>query len=145
MAELSARGAEISAVVADTHSILWYLNISPNLSPAALQAMENAEQSGAAIYVPSIVLVELRYLVEKGRDITESDFQIVVTELKNPSSALTLAPLDQLTAEALAQIPRATVPDMPDRIIAATALTLGLPLITRDTEIRKLTNVTTVW
>ena len=135
----------MSAVVADTHSILWYLNNLPDLSPAALQAMENAEQSGAAIYVPSIVLVELRYLVEKGRDIKECDFQTVLTELKNPSSALTLAPLDQLTAETLAQIPRATVPDMPDRIIAATALALGLPLVTGDTEIRKLTNVATVW
>jgi predicted nucleic acid-binding protein len=31
------------------------------------------------------------------------------------------------------------------RIIAATALALGLPLVTRDTEIRGLTNVTTVW
>lgn len=135
----------MSAVVTDTHSILWYLNNLPDLSPAALQAMEMAEESGAAIYVPSIVLVELRYLVEKGRDITESDFQTVAIKLKSPSSALTLAPLDQLTAETLAQIPRATVPDMPDRIIAATSLALGLPLVTRDTDIRKLTNIATVW
>ena len=34
---------------------------------------------------------------------------------------------------------------MPDRIIAATALSLGLPLVTADTEIRKLTNITTIW
>ncbi len=135
----------MSAVVADTHSILWYLNNLPDLSTAALQAMETAEQSGEAIYVPSIVLVELRYLVEKGRDITESDFQTVMTELRSPSSALTLAPLDQLTAETLAQIPRATVPDMPDRIIATTALALGVPLVTRDSEIHKLTNITIIW
>lgn len=30
-------------------------------------------------------------------------------------------------------------------VIAATALALGLPFVTRDTEIRQLTNVTTVW
>lgn len=45
----------------------------------------------------------------------------------------------------LAQIRRAIVPDMPDRIIAATALSLGLPLMTAGTEIRKLSNITTVW
>ena len=89
--------------------------------------------------------MELRYLVEKVRDITESDFHIVVTELKNPASALTLAPLDQLVAETLAQIPRAVVPEMPDRIIAATAHALSLPLITRDTALSKLTNVAIIW
>lgn len=135
----------MSAVVADTHALLWYLNNSPKLSAIALQAMENAEQSGEAIYVPSIVLVEVRYLVEKGRDITESDFQTIITELKNPASALTLAPLDQLVAEMLAQIPRTVVPDMPDRIIAVTAHALSLPLVTRDTVISKLTNVAIIW
>ncbi len=135
----------MTAVTADTHAVLWYLNDLPALSSDALQALEYAEQSGTPIYVPSIVLVELRYLVEKGRDITESDFQTVMTELRNPASALTLAPLDELVAETLAQIPRAVVPDMPDRIIAATALAMGVSLVTHDTEIRKLTNVTTVW
>jgi predicted nucleic acid-binding protein len=33
---------------------------------------------------------------------------------------------------------------MPDRIIAATALSLGLPLVTRDGKIRA-SNVITIW
>ena len=37
-------------------------------------------------------------------------------------------PLDYNVASALRSIPRDIVPDMPDRIIAATALHLGLPL-----------------
>jgi len=53
--------------------------------------------------------------------------------------------LDLAAAERLAQIPRAVVADMSDRIIAATALSLGLPLVTADTAIRKLTNITTIW
>ena len=44
----------------------------------------------------------------------------------------------------LRQIPRAAVPDMPDRIIAATALALELPLVTRDGKIRA-SNVETIW
>ncbi|MEK7833969.1 MAG: PIN domain-containing protein [Acidobacteriota bacterium] len=47
-------------------------------------------------------------------------------------------------ADSLSQIPRTTVPDMPDRIIAATALTLGLPLVTCDHKIRALTNIVTI-
>lgn len=53
--------------------------------------------------------------------------------------------LNPAVAQAVKQIPRAVVADMPDRIIAATALSLGLPLVTADTEIRKLTNITTIW
>ena len=39
---------------------------------------------------------------------------------------------------------RAQVPDMPDRIIAATALSLGLPLVTRDGRIRD-SGIRTIW
>ncbi len=41
-------------------------------------------------------------------------------------------------------IPRDQVPDMPDRIIAATAAHLGVPLISRDGKIRA-SSVTTIW
>jgi predicted nucleic acid-binding protein len=34
------------------------------------------------------------------------------------------------------QIGRAEIPDMPDRIIAATAVCLGVPLVMRDGKIR---------
>ena len=135
----------MSAVVTDTHSLLWYLNNSPKLSADALSACSQAEKNGSPIYVPAIVLVEIRYLIEKGRDIFESDFQLIVGELNNPISALTFAPLSQQMTENLEQIPRLVVPDMPDRIIAVTALTLGLPLISKDGEIQKLTNVEVIW
>jgi PIN domain nuclease of toxin-antitoxin system len=134
----------MSAIVSDTHALIWYLNSSPSLSSPAVAAFEQAETSGELIYIPSIVVVELRYLVEK-RTFTAADYQTILTTINNSANALSIAPLDLAVAEALAHIPRNVVPDMPDRIIAATALTLGLPLITRDTEIRKLTNVSTVW
>ena len=41
-------------------------------------------------------------------------------------------------------MPRDVVPDMPDRIIAATAVHLGLPLITRDERIRSA-GIKTIW
>jgi len=135
----------MSAVVSDTHSLLWYLNDSSKLSTDALVAFEEAEQNGLPIYVPAIILVEVRYLVEKGRDIFESDFQLIIGELNSSSSALTFAPLNQSIAENLEKISRAVVPDMPDRLIAATAFSLNLPLISKDGKIRKLTNVNVIW
>ena len=52
--------------------------------------------------------------------------------------------LNVFVAAALANIPRDRVPDMPDRIIAATALYLGVPLVTRDAMIRAAP-ITTIW
>lgn len=90
-------------------------------------------------------MIELRYLIEKGRDIFDSDFQLIVRKLNSPSSALTFAPLNQAIAEDIENISRAIVPDMPDRLIAATAFSLNLPLISKDGHIRKLKNIKVVW
>lgn len=84
-------------------------------------------------------------MAEKGRDISESDFEMIVANLNSPSSAPMFAPLTQSIAEDLRRVPRSVVPDMPDRLIAATALNLDLPLVSKDREILKLTNIKVVW
>ena len=100
--------------------------------------------SGAPVYVPTVSFVEIRYLVEKGK-FTECAYQACLNQINDPATALCPASLDLVIADTLAQIPRMTVPDMPDRIIAATALALGLPLLSADTEIRRLTNLSVIW
>ena len=55
--------------------------------------------------------------------------------LETGSSGLILADLTSGVADALATIPRNIVPDMPDRIIAATAKHLDLPFISKDKKI----------
>ncbi len=60
------------------------------------------------------------------------------------ASGLVLADLTPDVANLISSIPRTKVPDMPDRIIAATALYLDLALITRDRKIR-ISEVKTVW
>src|SRR5882724_6595264 len=120
-----------SAVVADTHTLIWLLFNPSRLSTAAVAALANAEKLGLPIYVSSVSIVELRYLVDKGK-FTEDDYDEMIRVLGDPATAPVVAPLDMETADALKLIARADVPDMPDRIIAATARHLGLPLVTRD-------------
>lgn len=53
-------------------------------------------------------------------------------------------PLNRFIVQAMRRIDRSQVPDMPDRIVAATALYLGVPVISRDRRI-KSSIVATVW
>ena len=131
------------AVVADTHAFIWYLFEPDLLSTQARAALTQAELDPGLIYIPSICLVEVRYLVEKGI-FGEDVFKEMVNSLLNTSTAPTVVSLDLDITRNLARITRTEVPDMPDRIIAATALTLDLPLITRDREIQS-SIVQSIW
>jgi PIN domain nuclease of toxin-antitoxin system len=130
-------------LVLDTHAVLWYLNGSSRLSPTALDAIRTATAQGHRCLVSAITVVEAIYLVEKSR-IAAAQLDILVEALADPRSNLQIAPLDFVVAQFLAKIPRVEVPDLPDRVIAATALSFGLPLITRDGNIRS-SGVSTIW
>ncbi len=132
-----------NALVADTHVVLWSLFSPSRLSSRAMTALQNAEAMGASVYVSAINLVELRYLIDKGR-FFEQEYLDLLNALNDRANALTLLPVDSDIADALKSVSRAAVPDMPDRIIAATALYLGVPLVTRDGKIRA-SNVVTIW
>ena len=57
----------MASIVADTHAAVWYLSNDPRLSRAAGAAMDAVTAAGDPILIPAISLVELTYLVEKGR------------------------------------------------------------------------------
>lgn len=97
--------------------------------------MNSASASGTPAYISAISLVVVVYLVERGRIATDA-FDRFASELAQDSPAFSVVPLDSHIASALRNISRTLVPDMPDRIIAATALYLGLPLITRDRRLQ---------
>jgi PIN domain nuclease of toxin-antitoxin system len=131
------------AVILDTHAAIWYLVEPTRLSTTARAAIEQAALAGDPVYLPSISLVEVQYLVDRGR-IPQQVLDILHNAVVGPNAGLVLVPLDFGIARAVAQIPRTMVPDMPDRIIAATALMLHLPLVSRDRKIQA-SQITTIW
>ncbi len=105
--------------------------------------MDAATVSGDPIFVPAICLVELTYLTEKGR-LPAQARQLLTQALDDPEKPARLVPMDRSVVDAVGQVSRDEVPDMPDRIIAATAVALGLPVISRDSRIRS-SRVDTIW
>jgi PIN domain nuclease of toxin-antitoxin system len=132
----------MNEIVADTHSLIWFL-FDPSRLPAAATAAMNAA-AATAIHLSAISLVELAYLIDKGR-YTDAALDLLIRVVNDPASGVVLAPIDPPVARAVRRVPRRLVPDMPDRIIAATASHLNLPLVTADTQIRSAGIVTTIW
>jgi PIN domain nuclease of toxin-antitoxin system len=133
----------MSDAVTDTHALIWYLEDSPNLGTAANEIFKRCDRGEISIYIPTICLVEMVYLQEKGRISPNLKMQLD-TELRTSTTGFILANLTDEVAEAVAKVSRTTVPDLPDRIITATSLHLGLPLISRDSKIR-LAGISLIW
>lgn len=130
-------------VVADTHTILWYLYNDSRLSPTANALLGATDKAGDQIAIASITLAEIVYLVEKGR-IDLLAFERLVQRLQQANATLVEIPFDHTIADAMRQIPRTQVPELPDRIVTATAFRLGVPVISRDHKIHS-SLVTTIW
>jgi PIN domain nuclease of toxin-antitoxin system len=131
------------AGVADTHAALWYLFGDPRLSAAAKSAFDVAASSRRKIVLSVISLAEVVYLVEKNR-LPASAYADLQAALRDPDHVLQEAPVTAEIIDAMLEVPRVDIPDMPDRIVAATAVYFGVPAISRDGRIRS-SRVQTVW
>ncbi len=131
------------AAIADTHAAIWYLYADKRLSPRADAFMQAIEARGEQIGLSSITFVEMVYLIEKGR-IAAEGLSRLARLMSEPGSAFAEVPIDLAVARAISRIAVAKVPDMPDRIIAATALLRNVPIISRDSKIQ-LSGLQTVW
>jgi PIN domain nuclease of toxin-antitoxin system len=131
------------AGVADTHAALWYLFGDSRLSASAKSAFDAAATSRRKIALSVISLAEVVYLVEKNR-LPASAYADLHTTLRDPDHVLQEAPVTAEIIDAMLEVPRVDIPDMPDRIVAATAVYFGVPTISRDGRIRS-SRVHTIW
>jgi len=109
----------------DTHALLW-LDMDPErLSDTAAEAIRGADE----LAVASVTWYELAWLADSGRVVVHTPIRSWLAELARDVRSVGVTPAIAATATEL----RPPFPGDPaDRIIYATAIEQGWPLITKD-------------
>ena len=134
----------VMRIICDTHIPLFWANAPSRLSRSAAAALEKGRQDGQ-LAIADISLWEIALLHERGRLRLPDDVP-AVEYLSRLLQALRLNVLP-ITAN-IAVLSRSSLfqhGDPADRLIAATALHGGWPLITADEKLRALPDLHCIW
>lgn len=120
----------MSAVLLDTHALVWLVAGDARLRLAARRRIDGAAQE-QQLWVSAITPWEIGMLVAKGRLVLDRDvMDWLQAALALPG--IRVAPLEPALAVASTRLPDDLHGDPADRLIVATARHLGATLITAD-------------
>jgi len=130
-------------IVLDTHVLVWLVARPEQLSTPARKSIAAARKQDG-ILVSSISVWEVAMLVTKQRLV----LTMAVEEWLKRVEALPFlhfVPVDNSLALRSVTLPGRLHGDPADRLIVATALRFGAPLVTRDRRLRRYSHVKTIW
>jgi PIN domain nuclease of toxin-antitoxin system len=133
----------VTLAMTDTHALIWYAGQRWNkLGREARRAFEQVDDGNGAIFVPALAMVELGEAVRRGQVKLPNG---IVPFGRQIFSSGRFIPVD-LTWEVVQRAEELlAIPERGDRLIAATALEFGYPLITRDPAIAAAAELEIIW
>jgi PIN domain nuclease of toxin-antitoxin system len=130
-------------ILLDTHIIIWDALAPARLSASARAAIAQANaEDGLAICDSS--LWEIAMLVQKGRVQVDVDCQSFINLVLQANKTV-VQPITPTIATLAAGFPAEVARDPADRLIAATALAEGLPLVTADRTLQGVGGLQAIW
>ena len=120
----------MDSFVTDTQALVKFMMGKKVINDRSHQAFLSADKAESTIIIPAIVLMEVLYLFEKNR----IDISLFQTDDLLKSQNYQFEPLSLEILKTASEI--TDIPELHDRLIAATARYLDLPLITNDPVIR---------
>jgi PIN domain nuclease of toxin-antitoxin system len=129
-------------ILIDTHVVVWLAFDQSQLSLRARAEIDDARRSGGGLAISDITLLELVTLVSKRRLLLDISLESFLQEVE---ARFVVLPITGRACTLAMGLPSDYPQDPADRIIGATALAHGLPLLTADRDIRRSKAVRTVW
>ena len=130
-------------IVLDTHAWIWFISKPEVLSKKAKNAVAAAVKE-KNVLVSSICAWEVALLVKKKRLTLSMDVSDWIAKSEN-LPFLQFIPVSNSIAVKSVNLPQPLHPDPADRIIIATALSTGAPIVTKDKKISDYSHVKTIW
>lgn len=129
--------------VTGAHPLIWAsTGQQRRLGTEARRMFERAQTGNGAIFVPTVALAEIGFLIRRGRIRIPEGLSTWIATL---SESQTCFPTELNVEVVLHAQSLYAIPDPFDRLIAATAVHLECPLITRDSEISEAAGVEVLW
>lgn len=130
-------------IVLDTHALIWWAESGSRLSKKARQATR-AEGRRRELVASAISVFEIVTLERRGRLAFRSRASEWLADLRTLPE-LKIHPITDEIAERAGGLGDHFPGDPADRLIASTALVLGVPLITQDTKLQSVPNLSVLW
>ena len=119
----------MSTVLLDTHVLHWWSAEPDRVSRTAAAVLDDADE----LAVAAITWFELAWLARHGRIVVTTPLRSWLGGLAGRVRTVTLTPA---IAAAAVELPAGFPGDPADRLIYATAVELGCPLVTKDRRLR---------
>jgi PIN domain nuclease of toxin-antitoxin system len=130
-------------IVLDTHAWVWFLSNPELLSKKAKRYVDVAVKE-KAIMISSISAWEVALLVARKRLILTLELSDWIAK-SEMLPFFKFIPVDNSVAIKSVNLPQPLHRDPADRIIIATAISLGAPIVTKDEKILNYQHVQTIW
>ncbi len=129
-------------ILVDTPVVLWLALEPDRISRKAAAAIQKTRLSGEGLATSDMTLLEIAVIESKRRIQLSASLETFLTEVESRFVVLPIT--GRICVRAMA-LPVAYPKDPADRIIGATALVEGMPLVTADEDIRKSKALRTIW
>jgi predicted nucleic acid-binding protein len=132
----------LSGAVVDTVALVRYLEDS--LPQAADSVFKRAEAGTDRLFLPQIALGEFIYVALRGR-VKATHTQAAVEEAVENILSSDFMSVSEPPTSAWRHFLRSPISEMHDRLIAAEALSRGLPLVSSDAAFKAVPDLKLVW
>ncbi|MEO7084688.1 MAG: PIN domain-containing protein [Gemmatimonadaceae bacterium] len=130
--------------VVDTHALIWWITGTMRRLGRGARSFVDLVDSGRAVAcIPTVSLVELSEAIQSGGVTLGIPFADLVDRLESAPSRYNVVALTSSIVSRSHDL--FSIPERGDRLIAATAMELGIPLVTRDPQIAKAAQVDVLW